>query len=77
MATLMIQLAEQQEGFLGIESAREKIGITVSYWASLKAIKEWKNNSQHIIAQKLGKKDWYSIYKTRICFVERDYNSLN
>lgn len=53
MATLMVQLAEQQEGFLGIESAREKIGISVSYWTSLKA-KEWKENSQHINRSKVG-----------------------
>lgn len=30
MAELMVKLAQEQEGFLGIESAREDIGITVS-----------------------------------------------
>ena len=75
MAALMVQLAEQQEGFLGIESARENIGITVSYWTSLEAIKAGKNQSLHLIAQQFGKEDWYSLYKTRICLVERDYQS--
>ena len=39
MATKMVELAQQQEGFLGIESARNDIGITVSYWRDLESIK--------------------------------------
>jgi heme-degrading monooxygenase HmoA len=73
MAMLMEELAKDQPGYLGIESARSGIGITVSYWATVDAIKEWKNNLQHQVAQKLGKEQWYSAYKTRICLVERDY----
>ncbi len=73
MAMLMEELAKEQSGYLGIESARSGIGITVSYWATVDAIKEWKNNLQHQVAQKLGKEQWYSAYKTRICLVERDY----
>jgi len=69
----MIALAENSEGFLGFESAREELGITVSYWSSLEAIKNWKLNSEHLIAQKEGKEKWYKAYKVRICKVERDY----
>lgn len=39
MAARMVELASAQPGFLGIESAREQIGITVSYWADLESIK--------------------------------------
>lgn len=39
MATRMLELAQQQPGFLGVESARDAVGITVSYWDSLDAIK--------------------------------------
>lgn len=35
----MIGLARQQPGFLGVEPARNEVGITVSYWKSLGAIK--------------------------------------
>ncbi len=69
----MIELAKQAKGFLGAESAREGIGITVSYWDSLKSINEWKMNTEHRLAQKRGKEEWYSVYKIRICKVERDY----
>ena len=55
MAIKMEDLAKTQSGFLGIESAREAVGITVSYWESLEAIKAWKQNSEHLIAQQKGK----------------------
>ena len=73
MATRMVELAQQQPGFLGIESAREELGITVSYWADLEAIKKWKANSEHLQAQKSGRKSWYDSFKVRISKVERDY----
>lgn len=76
MANLMETLAKQQSGFLGIESARNEIGITVSYWQNLENIKNWKANLDHLIAQKKGRQQWYSYYKVRICKVEREYEFL-
>ena len=72
-AKRMEELAKLQDGYLGIESARNEIGITVSYWDSLDAILKWKNNSEHILARKLGKELWYKKYQLRISKVERDY----
>lgn len=73
MADKMVDLVKKQPGFLGYESARNSIGITVSYWESLEAIKNWKLVSEHLMAQQMGKDKWYASYKTRICLVERDY----
>ena len=74
MAEKMVAMAKEQSGFIEIESAREEIGITVSYWKSLKAISDWKSNTDHLFAQEKGIKDWYSWYKVRICLVEREYD---
>ena len=73
MSKKMEALAKKQDGFLGVDSARENIGITVSYWKSLEAIKTWKQNSEHLFAQQKGKEQWYSWYNTKICKVEREY----
>jgi heme-degrading monooxygenase HmoA len=73
MAEKMFDLAQQQPGFLGVESAREEVGITVSYWESLEAIRKWKYVTDHVIARDKGRELWYQAYKTRICLVERDY----
>ncbi|HHB79227.1 MAG TPA: antibiotic biosynthesis monooxygenase [Saprospiraceae bacterium] len=73
MADKMVELAKQQDGFLGVESARNELGITVSYWRDLDSIKKWKDNSEHSIAREKGRNEWYKTYKTRIAKVERDY----
>ena len=73
MAVEIQELAKQQDGFLGLESAHNELAITVSYWQSPEAIKNWKANSRHLMAQKYGRDKWYKNYKTRVCLVERDY----
>lgn len=74
MAQVMEELASQQPGFLGVESARDsELGITVSYWESLEAIRNWKENSAHKAAQEKGQQEWYTNYAVRVCKVERDY----
>lgn len=73
MAQRMLDLAAQQPGFLGVESAREQIGITVSYWSSLDAIRAWQQQAEHRQAQQLGRDRWYSDFHVRIARVERAY----
>ena len=74
MSDAMLEAAARQPGFLGVESAREEVGITVSYWDSLESIAAWKRDAAHLVAQKQGREQWYESYKTRICKVERDYD---
>ena len=75
MADRMVELAAEQPGFLGVESARGAggFGITVSYWESTQAIANWKANTKHRIAQETGKARWYADYQLRVAKVERAY----
>ena len=81
MAEKMENLAKQENGFIGIDSARNgtstalsrAVGITVSYWESLEAIKNWKANTEHLLAQQKGREQWYNWYNVKICKVEREY----
>lgn len=73
MSEAMLQLASRQQGFLGVESAREGLGITVSYWDSPGSIAAWQQNASHLFAQQRGREIWYEEFKVRICRVERDY----
>jgi heme-degrading monooxygenase HmoA len=73
MSEKMLRLASQQDGFLGVESARNEIGITVSYWRDLESIKKWKYQAEHSIARSKGREIWYKSFKTRIAKVEEDY----
>ena len=72
MAEKMLALASKQPGFLGFESARQEIGISVSYWASLESIRAWKDNIEHRQAQSRVR-EWYKAFTVRVCRVEREY----
>ena len=69
----MEELVQNQVGFLGMDTAKSEIGITISYWDSLDSIKHWKQNLEHQAAQKMGKNKWYSHYHVRVCKVEIEY----
>ena len=72
-AQRMLELARAQPGYLGIESARgdDGLGITVSYWASLEAIRAWREHAEHLQAQEQGRTQWYSRFALRVCRVDR------
>lgn len=74
MAERMVALAARQPGFLGMESAREGIGITVSYWADLDSIRAWKDGTEHREAQRMGRERWPACFRVRVAKVERDYD---
>jgi heme-degrading monooxygenase HmoA len=78
MAERMVELASEQPGYLGIESARraDGFGITVSYWESPEAIAAWRQNAEHRIAQENGKRIWYGHFELRIAKVERAYHKI-
>lgn len=73
MADRMVELANTMPGFLGIESARDGLGITVSYWESEDAIHNWHQHAEHKLAQQQGYEMWYQSFVTRVCKVERAY----
>lgn len=74
MAHKMEELVKDQPGFLGFESARNQIGITVSYWKDLESINHWREHIEHQIARKKGRETWYKHFTARIAKVERDYS---
>ncbi|KEK24690.1 antibiotic biosynthesis monooxygenase family protein [Bacillus gaemokensis] len=76
VAEEMEKLAKQQPGFIDVESVRDAsgLGITISYWESLEAIKHWRENAAHTAARKRGREQWYESFHMKICVVERKYN---
>lgn len=73
MAEKMADLAATMPGYLGAESTRNEIGITVSYWKDLESIKNWKYQAEHVYARDMGREVWYQSYRLRVAKVERDY----
>jgi len=77
----MVNLAQQQPGFLGVESVigDDGIGITVSYWTDRDAIAQWRSHAEHLVAQAMGRQEFYDWYRMRIAEVvsERAFMSDN
>lgn len=73
MSARMAELAAVQPGYLGIESARDGLGITVSYWRTEADAAAWKQVAEHLVAQRRGQEVWYADYRVRVATVTRDY----
>ena len=69
----MLVSCQKKTGYLGFESARNKLGIAISYQKTIEDIKNKKVNLNHQEAQAKGKNKWYSWYKVRICNVKWEY----
>ena len=74
MSEEMVSSVQDQPGFLGFETARNDIGITVSYWKDLESIRTWKAHERHTVARNTGREKWYEKFRVRICLVEREYS---
>ena len=75
MSSRMDEMARQQPGYLGHESARDDdVGITVSYWVDHSAAATWKQVAEHLVAQERGRSTWYAAYTVRIATVDREYS---
>jgi heme-degrading monooxygenase HmoA len=68
---LLDELVVVQPGFLGVESAGDRLGITISYWASEEAARAWRGVAEHRLAQDLGRERWYQAYCVRVATVTR------
>jgi heme-degrading monooxygenase HmoA len=69
----MEELVADRPGYLGMESARGELGVTVSYWRSDGDARAWKAVAEHLLAQQRGRAEWYADYRVRVATVEREY----
>lgn len=77
MDKILLEMALRQPGLLGYESSgNDKENIFISYWNSMDSIIAWRNNSEHMIAKNLGKKNWYKRYLSQICKVESSFEFI-
>jgi len=59
--------------FISVTEAGQEIAI--SYWQNQAQIKAWKQDVEHLAAQKLGRSTWYKYYKVQIVEIIREYSS--
>lgn len=74
MAKRMRDLAINEYGCIEFTACMEgKNEIAISYWENEAQIIEWKKNSEHLVAQNIGRSKWYKSYTVQIVEVVREY----
>lgn len=75
MVAKMRELAFERYGcrdFIAVtEGDRE---IAISYWDDEEAIRAWKNDPEHALAQQRGQDDWYAGYTVQVVEIRREYS---
>lgn len=71
----MAELGRSRPGYLGRESMVDADGrdLTVLYYSDAESIAGWKQDPEHLEAQRLGKERWYECYTIEVARVERSY----
>ena len=75
MASQMRELAINKYGctdFISVTEGTQEIAI--SYWQDQEQIKQWKQDSKHLVAQELGSTIWYKSYKVQVVEILREYS---
>jgi len=68
------QVAMTRFGCLGFHSVtQDDEEISLSYWPSEEAIRDWKADSEHVLAQEAGRQRWYTSYSVDVAEVTRSY----
>jgi heme-degrading monooxygenase HmoA len=55
--------------FVSVTEGNEEIAI--SYWETEQQIRDWKNDPEHRLAQRMGRDTWYRSFSVEICEVIR------
>ncbi|WP_303761712.1 antibiotic biosynthesis monooxygenase [Alcanivorax jadensis] len=58
--------------FISVTEGEQEIAL--SYWPDEDAIKDWKQQAEHRVAQQLGKEGWYKHYKVEVVKILRAYD---
>lgn len=74
MASQMRDLAIDKYGCIEFICVTEGVQeVAISYWQDQEQIKKWKQDSKHLVAQKLGSTIWYNSYKVQVVEIIREY----
>lgn len=68
------ELALQRFGcleFVAVNDGPDEVAL--SYWPDEERIRAWKQYSEHVLAQELGRERWYESYIVQVANIGREY----
>ncbi len=71
----MVARAKALPGFIDVASYQAPDGehLTVVRWQDLETLRAWTDDTRHLIAQRLGREQWYEYFKVEVAEVARSY----
>ncbi|MBD1583740.1 antibiotic biosynthesis monooxygenase family protein [Pseudoalteromonas sp. S16_S37] len=60
------------QDFIAVTEGEQEIAI--SYWNSQEDIQRWHQDSQHSVAQQMGRDKWYTSYIVEVVEIKRRYS---
>lgn len=73
-AATLRNLALTQFGCLEFVAVTEgEQEVALSYWPDEASIRAWKQHTDHVMAQQLGRERWYSGYRVEVAEIKRQY----
>ncbi len=72
-AAAMEALAAVQPGYLGLDSARDGLGLTISYWVDEASARAWHRHPEHAEIREAGRGRWYKDFTVHVADVTRSY----
>lgn len=74
MAGKLRQMALDHYGCLDFTAVSENGSeIALSYWPDEASIRNWKQASEHLLAQQFGRERWYRAYSVEVAHIGRRY----
>ncbi len=73
-AARLRELALTQFGcleFVAVTEGNQEVAL--SYWPDEASIRAWKQHTDHLMAQQLGRERWYSAYQVEVAEIKRQY----
>ena len=75
MAAQMRELALTRFGCLDFTAVTEgDQEVALSYWPDEASIRAWKQHTDHLMAQQLGRERWYASYTVEVAELTRRYS---
>ena len=81
LASMLKPLLSETEGYIGGERYQSLINpnkvLSINIWENEEAVKRWRNQTEHRMAQLEGKQELFKSYKITVANIRREYTSTN
>ncbi|TDO99677.1 GNAT family N-acetyltransferase [Marinomonas balearica] len=72
MSEKVLELAEKMDGFLGHQWTCQEESVSITYWDSVLAARDWMQHPMHTKTINIGNQFWFSSYSLKLAEVKEE-----